>query len=190
LAATTEFCDLSSSEQPEVRTPAAKCKIMSCSACGHDLLHSSTRRAAAGKVAAGAVAALITGPCNEGASAEVIDLKEGSVCIGCNGDGITQCPRCEGTGMMNYIGDPDTSHKSKCSECRKSTGWRICGKCSGTGLPQKELKVLRRDPAFVKTSQRNFYDVTLDEEGRRNLKEVLSQAIKTARERKAKSKPA
>jgi len=116
-------------------------------------------------------------------------MREGKVCFSCNGDGITPCPRCEGTGMMTYLADPDPSHKTKCLECKESTGWRICGKCTGTGLPQKELKILRRDERFVKIAQRNLYDLTLDEEGRRKLKETLAMAVSAARERRAKSKP-
>lgn len=154
---------------------------MSCSACGHGLLHSSGRRKAAG-VGVGAVAALFTGPFNEGASAEVLNMEDTDVCWSCTGAGMTSCPRCEGTGMMTYLNDPDQKHA--CSECRESSGWRICGKCTGTGLPAKELKILRRDPAFVKVQQRNL-ETVLDAEGRRKLKEVLSTAINAARERRA-----
>mmetsp|Transcript_67100 Transcript_67100/g.132300 ORF Transcript_67100/g.132300 Transcript_67100/m.132300 type:complete len:93 (+) Transcript_67100:2-280(+) len=80
----------------------------------------------------------------------------------------------------------DASKLTKCMECKESTGYKICSRCSGTGLSQKDYKVLRKDTQFVKTTQRNLQTV-LNEEGRRYLKATLSEAITAARERRAKA---
>jgi len=199
LAANADFHELSAAQQSEVKPAVAKARVMSCSACGHRFLLSSGRRTVAG-VAAGAVAVLFSGSRNGGASAEPLDDEVASdqttftgtldrtevnnSCVDCNGNGINPCPRCEGTGMMTMI--VDRTKKTKCLECKESTGWRICGRCNGTGLTQKELKALRRDPKFVKINRRTVTkDLILNEEGRRTLKETMTTAISEARERRA-----
>eukprot|EP00933_Yihiella_yeosuensis_P052189 TRINITY_DN5019_c0_g1_i2.p1 TRINITY_DN5019_c0_g1~~TRINITY_DN5019_c0_g1_i2.p1 ORF type:complete len:233 (-),score=35.51 TRINITY_DN5019_c0_g1_i2:245-943(-) len=128
------------------RSDAESCEssanLSQCQACGSGL--DLARR----KVfSAGLSAAAVLGDANE-AMAVPIDYTRCMDCVG----GLNMCTTCKGSGK---VGD-----NNDCAFCHH-TGWKLCGKCFGSGLPQYKLRQYLKDATFKKVLNRTTDNKTM-----------------------------
>jgi len=109
---------------------------------------------------------------------------KGQVCEDCGGDMTMRCYRCQGTGQMGML--VNKSVLTDCMECN-TTGYKVCGRCYGTGCGPKTRKVLYKDGEFKKIASNVIYDGLgnrkMTEDGRKTLKTTMIKALTEFRER-------